>query len=189
MTEPEISFHTAWGLAKDREDYCKADWLASQAFLEGTGPCTLEVWIALVAPPEGFERRKLYPWALVESPTPGEVAIQLDIPREDLPAHEPVLSVGYAPEDLVRRAVRGAGHARPGPTRMRSPDAVCPWCGEEQGDTWELRLTDGETADVDCDSCHKPIRVEAHVWIDYTTYARSGETRAISKSANHAKAL
>jgi len=42
--------------------------------------------------------------------------------------------------------------------------AICPWCGHEDNDSWELE--DGE---YDCPSCSKPYEVYRIVDVHYST--------------------
>lgn len=51
-------------------------------------------------------------------------------------------------------------------------EMVCPHCGHEHGDTWEL-FSDihSNTATTDCDECGKIFEVEANWSVDYTTRA------------------
>lgn len=44
-------------------------------------------------------------------------------------------------------------------------EAVCPWCGCEFSDSWELE--DGE---YDCDVCGQPVVVIRDVDVTYLTY-------------------
>ena len=46
----------------------------------------------------------------------------------------------------------------------RTMNAICPWCGHEDLDSWELE--DGE---YDCGTCDKPYIVERCVDVSYTT--------------------
>ena len=36
-------------------------------------------------------------------------------------------------------------------------DYECPYCGFEHEDAWEMRMVDGETAEVLCAACERPI--------------------------------
>ena len=59
---------------------------------------------------------------------------------------------------------------------------VCPHCGKEIRDAWELNFgagLDGE-CETDCGSCGESMRVERHVFVNYSTVAvsRRDEARA-----------
>jgi len=43
---------------------------------------------------------------------------------------------------------------------------VCPYCGEEVSDSWEL---DGECGEFDCESCGNTYKWERVVTIEYST--------------------
>lgn len=43
---------------------------------------------------------------------------------------------------------------------------TCPWCGYEDLDSWEVT----EDCDGWCDSCDRPIEIEVHVEVTYSTY-------------------
>lgn len=47
---------------------------------------------------------------------------------------------------------------------------VCPWCGHKHKDSWEFfASTRNEGIDAECESCDKPMRINEHVTIQYTT--------------------
>jgi uncharacterized Zn-finger protein len=50
---------------------------------------------------------------------------------------------------------------------------VCPRCGDEYSDLWELFVHDpnGEMVTVDCSSCDKKFLITRHVFIEYSTEA------------------
>lgn len=48
-------------------------------------------------------------------------------------------------------------------------EAVCPHCGHQMRDTWELHLGDEDSAEVECGDCEKPYRVIAFVRRTYDT--------------------
>lgn len=59
-------------------------------------------------------------------------------------------------------------------TRWTS-DPVCPYCGEEQFDAWELGLEgDGGTTEMDCGACDEMFTVVMHLAVTYSTF-RDGE--------------
>ena len=45
-------------------------------------------------------------------------------------------------------------------------EIVCPYCGHEHGDSWELESDDGET---NCSSCDKPFNYTRRHSVDYST--------------------
>lgn len=45
-------------------------------------------------------------------------------------------------------------------------ELICPYCGEEQGDSWELQGEDGEMA---CGSCCRSFGWSRHVSVSYTS--------------------
>jgi hypothetical protein len=58
---------------------------------------------------------------------------------------------------------------------MKEPDesdcygtanAVCPWCGYEDEDSFELR---GDSGDTDCPDCGKSFHYEREMVVTYTT--------------------
>lgn len=53
-------------------------------------------------------------------------------------------------------------------------ELVCPYCGDEQSDSWEHTREDGET---DCGSCSRPFRYSRHVSVSYTTRPIMGPHR------------
>ena len=46
---------------------------------------------------------------------------------------------------------------------------VCPHCGYAWGDSWELRLSDGDGICIDCGRCEKPMKVECKISVTYST--------------------
>lgn len=53
-----------------------------------------------------------------------------------------------------------------------TPNAVCPKCGYEDHDSWELHLEgDGDSAEVDCPRCEEPYRVTMCLTVTYSTEA------------------
>lgn len=51
----------------------------------------------------------------------------------------------------------------------RNPLPVCPHCGREQPDAWELDLDDGQSTETDCLYCERPFEVACTVAISYST--------------------
>lgn len=45
-------------------------------------------------------------------------------------------------------------------------EAVCPYCGEEQSDSWELSIDYGK---MDCGDCFRPFLYEREVSVTYNT--------------------
>ncbi len=45
-------------------------------------------------------------------------------------------------------------------------DPICPYCGEEQGDFWEVSADSGET---ECSTCARPFFYERQVSVEYST--------------------
>jgi predicted RNA-binding Zn-ribbon protein involved in translation (DUF1610 family) len=43
--------------------------------------------------------------------------------------------------------------------------AICPYCGYEHPDSWEIQ----ESGLMDCESCEKEFHVEKQVEVSYTT--------------------
>ena len=46
---------------------------------------------------------------------------------------------------------------------------VCPHCGDENGDSWELAMKDGEHEIQDCGSCNEQFEVYCDISISYST--------------------
>ena len=47
---------------------------------------------------------------------------------------------------------------------------VCPHCGKEVRDFWELMLDDdGASTEIDCDYCDKPMKVTMCLDVTYST--------------------
>lgn len=46
-------------------------------------------------------------------------------------------------------------------------EVVCPWCGYEHGDSWEL---DCDEDTIECDSCGKPFQYVRNVSVTYDTH-------------------
>jgi DNA-directed RNA polymerase subunit RPC12/RpoP len=45
----------------------------------------------------------------------------------------------------------------------------CPWCDHLHIDAWDLDIEDGESREIECEECDRPIRVTLHVTYDYDT--------------------
>ena len=46
---------------------------------------------------------------------------------------------------------------------------ICPHCGHECRDAWELCLDEDEVEEVECGECREPYRVERLITIEYNT--------------------
>lgn len=46
---------------------------------------------------------------------------------------------------------------------------TCPHCGWSDEASWEYGMNDGDTIDIECGSCEKPIRVTCSISVDYQT--------------------
>lgn len=46
---------------------------------------------------------------------------------------------------------------------------ICPYCGSEERDAWELNLSDGETTIISCGRCDEDYEIECHVDVSYST--------------------
>jgi hypothetical protein len=50
--------------------------------------------------------------------------------------------------------------------RHCTSDPICPYCGEEQGDFWEVS---GEDGDYDCGHCTRRFRWSRYIDVTYNT--------------------
>lgn len=50
-------------------------------------------------------------------------------------------------------------------------EVVCPWCGYEYTDSWEL----SDEGDEECPNCWKPFRYSRDVTVDYSTEKIGGD--------------
>lgn len=48
-------------------------------------------------------------------------------------------------------------------------EVICPYCGKEQMDSWELSGDDGEPDETECGSCGEGFSYVTHVEITYST--------------------
>ena len=49
-------------------------------------------------------------------------------------------------------------------------EPVCPWCGEEQADAWELfSASSSDCEETACDTCGRDILITQRVSVSYTT--------------------
>lgn len=46
---------------------------------------------------------------------------------------------------------------------------TCPYCGEEQGDAWELRFNANDQTTTECGHCGESYIVEREISVSYTT--------------------
>ena len=53
--------------------------------------------------------------------------------------------------------------------RHLTQNPVCPHCGKEMMDSWELDIGDDESEQIDCGECEKPYRVSCRVYVKYST--------------------
>lgn len=61
-------------------------------------------------------------------------------------------------------------------------DPICPYCGTEQSDAWELRLEkDGDEKEIDCISCGLPFTVKLDLTVQYSTSPLKEKVLAICK--------
>jgi hypothetical protein len=61
---------------------------------------------------------------------------------------------------------------------LETSDAKCPYCGHMQMDSWEWHLNDGESIDVECQSCEKTFTVTCDIQIWYRGTPKTGESNA-----------
>jgi hypothetical protein len=80
------------------------------------------------------------------------------------------VDVQEPPTAKVALPAESSTSALPEPTRHASPDAVCPWCGTEQGDTWDYRLENCQSTETQCDACERDIKITAYVDMTYTSH-------------------
>lgn len=57
-------------------------------------------------------------------------------------------------------------------------EVVCPYCGQEHGDSWELSGYDGEESTIDCGTCGEEFIYVRNVSVDYTTCKREEKSNA-----------
>ena len=46
---------------------------------------------------------------------------------------------------------------------------ICPHCGKQMNNTWELDIADEEAAEVECGECVMSYRVLCRVYVKYST--------------------
>ncbi|WP_036689382.1 hypothetical protein [Paucisalibacillus globulus] len=51
-------------------------------------------------------------------------------------------------------------------------DAICPYCGSEQSDSWELSGDDGEEKETECGSCGEEFKYIRSIEVTYSTYQK-----------------
>ena len=55
---------------------------------------------------------------------------------------------------------------------LHAPSITCPYCGYVDKDSWEYRLSDGDSIIVDCSHCDKEFEVFCHVNVTYCSYEK-----------------
>lgn len=53
-------------------------------------------------------------------------------------------------------------------------ELVCPYCGKEQSDSWEIR---GDSGDIECGHCGRTFQYERYVSVTYNTTPIIGPQR------------
>ncbi len=51
-------------------------------------------------------------------------------------------------------------------------DAICPYCGSKQMDSWELSGDDGEENETYCGSCGEEFKYVRNIEVTYSTYQK-----------------
>ena len=51
---------------------------------------------------------------------------------------------------------------------------VCPYCGDEDNDSWEFGGGDGEELEIDCPKCGETMLCTRNIQITYSTYRKEG---------------
>lgn len=54
-------------------------------------------------------------------------------------------------------------------------ELVCPYCGEEQSDSWEILSNSDECGDTDCQYCNKNFDYSFSRSVSYSTTCKDGE--------------
>jgi nitrite reductase/ring-hydroxylating ferredoxin subunit len=52
---------------------------------------------------------------------------------------------------------------------IRHYEAVCPHCFQEQRDSWEYEMRDGEERTVSCQNCDKEFEISCSISVYYTS--------------------
>lgn len=52
---------------------------------------------------------------------------------------------------------------------LYNKNAICPYCDNEEYDSWEVRCEDGETVTTECSSCEKEFKFKRNVEVQYST--------------------
>ena len=52
---------------------------------------------------------------------------------------------------------------------VHTDEIVCPYCGEEQGDSWEWGTGREEDSESECGYCDKTFRWSRNIEVTYTT--------------------
>ena len=53
--------------------------------------------------------------------------------------------------------------------RSYTRDPICPHCGKEYQDAWELRLDEDDVETLECGTCNEEFEVERVVTVEYST--------------------
>lgn len=69
---------------------------------------------------------------------------------------------GGAVSDVAEKALNWFDHEG-------TDEAVCPFCGEEQGDSWELGNGGEGDGKTTCGSCDREFHWSRHVSVSYST--------------------
>lgn len=48
-------------------------------------------------------------------------------------------------------------------------ECVCPYCGDEMTDSWELGSGGEESGETNCGNCNRPFYYERHISVSYST--------------------
>ena len=54
-------------------------------------------------------------------------------------------------------------------------ELVCPYCGEEQSDSWEVSSTDEECGSATCQHCNEEFDYSVNKSVDYSTTCSDGK--------------
>jgi transcription elongation factor Elf1 len=46
---------------------------------------------------------------------------------------------------------------------------ICPWCNDQDDDSWEYNMRDGDATVINCQICDQKMRVECSVTVLYST--------------------
>lgn len=48
-------------------------------------------------------------------------------------------------------------------------EIVCPYCGEEQSDSWEIAGENGDVQETECYECEKVFKFKTHIEVTFTS--------------------